>query len=74
MANQIYVNDKGEQLHNEMKMLGLPVDVINERTAQIYHNRDLSTCAEGAAVILKFKKRYKLQGDFDAIKAIASVS
>lgn len=74
MANQISANDEGEQLQNEMKVLGLPEETIQERTEQIYHNRDLSRCAVGAAVILKFKKRYKLKGDFDAIKDIASVS
>mgnify|MGYP000228763782 CR=1 FL=1 len=64
----------GVNLSTEMIALGLAKETIVERKKQLHQNRDLSTCVEGANVILEFKKEYKLTGDFEAIKGIASVS
>lgn len=72
MGGSIRCDD--ERIRQELEIMGIKDNLIKTRIWQIQQNRQISTCVEGANVILKFQEEYELQGDFEPIKKIASVS
>lgn len=57
-----------------MNILGIKLSTIHERVDQLQKYRHLEACVNGAKVILDFACQYDLKGDFEQIKAIATVS
>ncbi|XP_052807608.1 E3 ubiquitin-protein ligase rnf213-alpha-like isoform X3 [Mya arenaria] len=67
------LKNNDQELLREMQNL-ISKEKASKRIKQIKQNRQLSDCVEGAKIILKFQKQYRLQGDFQAIKNIATHS
>ncbi|XP_053396009.1 E3 ubiquitin-protein ligase rnf213-alpha-like [Mercenaria mercenaria] len=73
LLGQMYKDDY-EQMREEMKYLKATDKEIKKRLDQLKKYRQLSTCVKGAKTILKFAAEYKLNGDFEQIKVIATHS
>ena len=63
-----------ERMKAEMRMLDISQTVINQRIEQLKQNRELGSCVRGAQAMLKFKKIFKLTGEFRPVENIASVN
>ena len=62
-----------ERLEAEMRMLDIREPVIRQRIKQLKQNRELGSCVRGAQAMLKFKKNFKLTGEFRPVENIAAV-
>ncbi|KAL3881511.1 hypothetical protein ACJMK2_027943, partial [Sinanodonta woodiana] len=68
----IYKEDY-DQMVQEMILINVPKGHGDERVKQLRQFRQLEACFHGAETILKVADAYKLGGDFEAIKTIASL-
>lgn len=66
--------DDYEAMVKEMTILKVTERCARQRTDQLKKYRQMEDCVNGAKTILKFKLEYKLEGDFDQIELIATVS
>ena len=65
--------DDYEAMKKELLMMEISAGRIDKRLRQLQQYRQLETSVKGAKVVLKFAVLYKLTGDFQQIKDIASV-
>jgi dethiobiotin synthetase len=68
---EMYGEDYGKM---EAELKHMNVRDIKLRLDQLKKYRQLSTCVEGAKTILEFAQEYNLNGDFDQMEVIATVS
>jgi len=57
----------------EMKEFGLSEKMVTERNKQISQYRLLNTSVKGALVILEFREKFRLNGDFGPLEMIKQV-
>ncbi|KAK3585575.1 hypothetical protein CHS0354_036762 [Potamilus streckersoni] len=67
----IYKEDY-DKMVQEMTLINVPKGHGDERVKQLRQFRQLEACFHGAETILKVANAYKLRGDFEAIKTVAS--
>lgn len=71
LGNQFQCNYS--RIQEEMRWLQIADQVIEERIEQLRQQRGLESCVRGANILIQFKERLKLQGDFGTVERIAKV-